>query len=301
MKSLKKIISLTMAAVMIITATPILQAKELLNNLNTEEFRGLMADITSTVENAQNKMVINPAYGNIPNLETLKARYNIKIKRQKGVRKYAKSVKQKAKQKIDGDPRYNDFTDETQERLAFNSVLLDELTEAEVSEIAKKTTTNSMKILDYESWENFYNIAYTLFVLDAYFYSFVLLLFYVEEPKIPYFKIGVLDKNPAETIKWQFLEDPYYALYNFGTKGADDFTMIYYAGEDAAQLLWDAVDLRYYAYKNPTYENLKDFLYPQTIDWQYLTYEKKIEFLHNAADRMRAERDQIVSDLLRHK
>ena len=289
MKALNKIISLTMAAVMVITAMPVVQAAELANNLNTEELSGLMEDVTSSVADVQNEREIKPVYENIPDLETLKARYNIKIEKQKGVRKYVKTIKKKAENLIATDSRFEGLHKNTQNRLAFFTVLRDDLIEAVESESAGKATTNTMKSLNHNLFINIAKLAYISMVLDAYMYSFFLLLLYSDQPKLSYFNVTLDDPNPADTISWQFASDPYYALHKFGAYGVDDFGTMYYAGEKTAQLLWDAIDIRYYTYQNPTEENLKEFLYMQSIDWYDLSWKKQIEHLHNWAVHLRAE------------
>ena len=289
MKALKKIISLTMAAVMVITAMPVVQAAELANNVNTEELSGLMEDVTSTVAEAQNEGVIKPVYENIPDLETLRARYNIKIEKQKGVRKYVKTIKKKAENLIATDSRFEGLHKHTQNRLAFFTVLRDDLIEAVESENAGKATTNTMKSLNHNLYHNIVRAVYISMVLDAFAYSFILLLFYFDFPDISYFNLTLNDPNPVNTISWQFASDPYYALHHFGEYDVDDFGTMYYAGEKTAQLLWDAIDIRYYTYQNPTEENLKEFLNIQSIDWYDLSTDEQIENLHNWAVHLRAE------------
>ena len=65
---------------------------------------------------------------------------------------------------------------------------------------------------------------------------------------------------------------------------------MYGKSQRCAQALNDAVDIEYYVSANPNnFENAKDKLYVGTIDWYEMEPEARAEYLHNFAERLRAE------------
>ncbi|MCR5504584.1 MAG: hypothetical protein K6E94_03335 [Elusimicrobiaceae bacterium] len=93
----------------------------------------------------------------------------------------------------------------------------------------------------------------------------------------------------SDEAKTKFLENPFQALSLFDRAGASDLEGFYNKSEDCARVLNDAVDIEYYISLNPSVENMKARLYTQTAYWRDLTTEEKTEYIHNLAERLRAE------------
>ena len=66
----------------------------------------------------------------------------------------------------------------------------------------------------------------------------------------------------------------------------------YNQSDDCAKVLNDVVDIEYYISMNPTVDNMQERLYTQTAYWQKLDEAEKTEYLHNLAERLRAEANE---------
>ena len=110
------------------------------------------------------------------------------------------------------------------------------------------------------------------------------LMFTFVSPSKPVFSPSLFSE---ETIS-AFLVNPFSNLVLFDTR-ANDSEMFYGKSEDCARLLYDTVDIEYYISRNLSIENMRARLYTQTIDWHDLTTEQKADYIHNLAERLRAE------------
>ncbi len=89
----------------------------------------------------------------------------------------------------------------------------------------------------------------------------------------------------------RFTEKPFEYLADFDKKNKEfEYANVYGKSQRCAQALNDAVDIEYYVSANPNnFENAKDKLYVGTIDWYEMEPEARAEYLHNFAERLRAE------------
>ncbi|MCR5505172.1 MAG: hypothetical protein K6E94_06485 [Elusimicrobiaceae bacterium] len=89
----------------------------------------------------------------------------------------------------------------------------------------------------------------------------------------------------------RFTEKPFEYLADFDKKNKEfEYANVYGKSQRCAQALNDAVDIEYYVSANPNnFENAKEKLYVGTIDWYEMEPEARAEYLHNFAERLRAE------------
>lgn len=89
----------------------------------------------------------------------------------------------------------------------------------------------------------------------------------------------------------RFTEKPFEYLADFDKKNKEfEYANVYGKSHRCAQVLNDAVDIEYYVSANPNnFENVKEKLYVGTIDWYEMEPEARAEYLHNFAERLRAE------------
>lgn len=314
MKVLKKVISLTMAVIMLVTASPILQAAEFSTSLDRAEIKELMSNLNSSLYETMGKDW-EPLYQGIPNVETLKKRYNLAIKNYKEnlkevsnryddreTKKYIEYLKQQAEQRVKDDPRYEGFrSDEEKIQAAFYTVLFEELEKGtSIENEYSANLTGSTLLLVGGIMVGVVCLAIGLSVVES-SWLFTLggvgailgaILLFVERPDYSYFSdINVADKNYRTIVAMQskFLENPFMALAQFGKGRVDDFVVFYNEYKDCAQVLYDAVDIEYYTSMNQTVENMKARIYTQTVDWRNLTVGEQTTYLHNLAERLRAE------------
>lgn len=308
MKILNKIISLTMAVIMMLTATPVLQAADFTAELDRAELNELKKEIkTSIIEDLPE--VSSIYYNGIPDVKTIKERYaiarenyeqNLKAfakqetkQSKKDYERYIDFLKQEAKKRIKTDSRFDGFKSEREkEQVAFYTVLLEEMENSKeesrryygyiVGDICVGLIVGIIVgAIAYESNATIIGeiIAGSIGGAIAMF-----LMFTFVSPSKPVFSPSLF---PEEAIS-AFLVNPFSNLALFD-KRASDSEMFYSKSNESARLLYDAVNIEYYTSLNPSVENLHARLYTQTIDWHYLTTEQRADYIHNLAGRLRAE------------
>ena len=313
MKTLKKAISLTMSVVMLITATPILQAAEFSTTLDMAELNALREEISSSMPADGWLKAKKKTYEGLPDAQTIEARYKQAVKNNKRnlerfelnnstqeYESYVEFLKEEAMKRVKEDPKYfGEKSEEEMLRDAFYTVLYDEMEKAK--DIEKQyedhkdsyyTATATITVVAgavafavslYSSLESFAGWIGlgTVAVVAGAFWLFT-------SPAQPYFPYNM---TPDET-KNQFLENPFYTLAMFNKSGVSDLEGFYNGSEACAKVLNDAVDIEYYISTNPSIENIQERLYTQTAYWQKLDVGEKTEYLHNLAERLRAETNE---------
>ncbi len=308
MKILNKTISLTMAVIMMITATPVLQAADFAASLDKQQFNELKRQISSSVtaEIAKVKPII---YEGIPDVKTIKERYatsrknyeqNLQEFSKQNIEpdveeyeRYVEFLKEEAKQRIKTDSRYDGFkTQKEKEQVAFYTVLLEEIKKSDeerslyysyiVGDICGGLIIGM--ILAYMANEMGAGMTGILISGAIAGAISMFLMFLFASPSKPVFNPSLF----SEELIAAFLVNPFSNLALFN-KRASDSEMFYNKSADCAQLLYDAVDIEYYISLNPSIENMKARLYTQTIDWHDLTTEARADYIHNLAERLRAE------------
>lgn len=308
MKILNKIISLTMAVIMMITATPVLQAADFIN-LDIQQLNEMKQEIKSSIKAKIDE--VTPLFEGIPSVEILKQRYNTarenyeqnlksfskqETKQSKeDYERYIEFLKQEAQKRIETDSRYNGFmSEEEQKQVAFYTVLLEEMEKSDeerelyYSYIAGDICGGLIIgiILGYMAYDigaGMTGILITGAIAGA--ISMFLMFLFASPSKQPVFNPALF---PQELIS-DFLNNPFYKLALFNKRGVNDFGVFYIKSRDCAQVLYDAVDIEYYTSLNPSIENMCARLYTQTVDWHYLTTEQRGNYIHNLAERLRAE------------
>lgn len=310
MKTLKKAISLTMSVVMLITAAPVLQAAEFSTTLDMAELNALREEISSSMPADGWLKAKKKTYEGLPDAQTIEARYKQAVENNKRnlerfklnnssqeYESYVEFLKEEAMKRVKEDPKYfGEKSEEEMLRDAFYTVLYDEMEKAK--DIEKQ----------YEDYKDgYYTLAATTTIVAGAIAFAVSLYSSLESiagwvglgtvavvagafclftsPARPYFPSNL---TPDER-KNQFLENPFYTLAMFNKSGASDLEGFYNGSEDCAKVLNDAVDIEYYISMNPAIDNMQERLYTQTAYWQKLDSEQKTEYLHNLAERLRAE------------
>lgn len=309
MKILNKIISLIMAVIMMITATPVLQAADFTAELDRAELNELKKEINSSVKVKFDE--VNPLFEGIPSLETLKQRYDIARKNyeqnlksfskqetkqsKEDYERYIEFLKQEAQKRIETDSRYDGFmSEEEQKQVAFYTVLLEEMEKSdEERDIYCTKRAGDIGVglfvgilaatIAYESWASTAGVIIAGGVGAT--VAMLLMFLLISPAKQPVFNPALF---PQELIA-DFLSNPFLNLALFNQRGVDDFGVFYVKNRDCAQVLYDAVDIEYYTSLNPSVENMRARLYTQAIDWHYLTTEQRVDYIHNLAERLRAE------------
>ena len=309
MKLLNKIISLTMAVIMLFTASPVLQASDFAINLDTQQLNELRREINSSITKDFDK--VTPLFEGIPDLPTLQQRYimakenyeqNLKTfakqetkQSKKDYERYIEFLEKEAQKRIQTDSRYNGFMDEEEkEQVAFYSVLLDEI---EKSDKERETYRNRMIGNIFTGLLFGMMVGVVAYVSDASTIgilisggigatiAMLLMFLFIIPAKQPVFNPSLF---PSELIA-KFLYNPFLNLALFNKRGVNDFGAFYIKSEKCAQILYDAVDIEYYVSRNPTIENMRAKLYTRSIDWHLLDTEKRVSYLHTLAERLRSE------------
>ena len=322
MKIMNKIVSLIMTVVMLFTATPVLQAADFATELDRSELNELRKEISVSISETMFKKdpkSENQLYENVPGVDVLKKRYdlalenykeNLKIyaneNNSKENAKYIEELREIAKQKIQDNPKlyYGFHSEQEKERIAFYTVLYEEMEKASSVERHFDNIWD-LKFLGFIGYVTgavlaICGLTYTasslyfvgITVAGVSFLTMLVgLLFPIPSPK-SYFNDINTSYNSESTInrmKEKFLEDPFLALSMFGKGGVDDFALFYIKNQSCAQLLYDAIDIEYYVSKNQNLGNMQARLYSQTIYWQDLTNNQRADYIHNLAERLRAE------------
>ena len=319
MKTLNKIVSLVMVVIMLITAIPVLQAADFTAEIDKAELNSLRKEIQYSFQNQFNFKKDGAIYEGIPSVKTLQKRYEEALDNyyknfqefsnsdtKPGVQEaqqYIEYKKREAKILAKEDKRFQGFaSEEEKEEIAFYTLLFRDMKEAdEAKELRKK-------------WKEFYLDNVAMGFVNGIWAGFV--AWAIKEgvknipPKrmIPWMLGGAgvgtilalvlsTDKRfpvfsselAPEAVKYQFLDNPFRKLSLFNTGGVDDFAVFYFKGKDFAQILYDAVDIEWYISQNPNMGNMIYRGYPRTLEWQNLTTEQKAAYLHEYAERLRAE------------
>ena len=323
MKTLNKITSLTMAVIMLITATPVLQASDFAVDLNNAELKKLRKEISvsvsETLSNYKGPKSKKPLYEGIPSAAELRERHNLALENYKmnlkinakdadirDMKKYVEELKEAAKKMVQENPDlYDAFGSEKEkERVAFYTVLYDEMNKAyEVKEHFDKVSSLILTIsfssfvvgavlgvLGIKGSKALYIIGIPIAIISL-LTMIAAVLIPIPVPKSYFNNINISDNSEMiiNKMKEQFLEDPFMAVNVFNKGGVDDFALFYIRDESCAQLLYDVVDIEYFVSKNQSLENMHDHLYTQTVEWHYLDLGYKANYLHNLANRLRAE------------
>ncbi len=312
MKILNKIISLTMAVIILFTTTPVLQAADVVADLDVAQLNELKKEIAASISMSEIIKPKKPLYEGIPDIEVIKKRYQLSVENnQKNLEEFEKNetflkeredyvnfLKEEAVKRINEDPEYyGNKTKEEMLRDAFYTVLFDQIQEG----INAENTYKDEKFGYYagSAVGSMFIGSMTMFCLLLSGYTgkgvlyaslgvgvAVLLAFLLfTNPSVPYFSPNL---TPYET-KNKFLDSPFQTLISFDKKGVSDFELFYHKSKDCAQILYDAVDIEYYTSKNPNVENMSARLYTQTRYWQNLTTEERADYIHNFAERLRTE------------
>ncbi len=319
MKTVKKVISLTMAVVIMITTSPILQAADLAN-LDRAQLDELRAEVLSVVENPENFQTLKT----IPSVKTLKKRYdkaleiyeanlqNLSGKTNKQDNAYYESyineLKKKAEQRVyrNENGEFDGFNSRKEkEQAAFYTVLLEEMEKHNLVNdrdfwqvlrdapglgiVTLIVSAGGILLIKKGTSALIRRIGWTLVASAAGAAALHLLSSLFTQPSKPYFSLGI----SANEALLAFLDKPFYHLANFKTSGVDDFGLFYNKSKKCAEVLYDVVDIEYYTAENPSGRNMMDRIYTQTVTWNHLSMESKVEYLHNLAERLREEAQTI--------
>lgn len=310
MKTLNKIISLTMVVIILITASPVLQAADFFAALNKAELKELREEISSSLPEHELKI--------LPRLSDIKQRYkkaivnyknNLKVISEDSSKKdipdyeeYLQFLREEARKRIRKDARYDGFqSEEEKEQVAFYTILVEELTNAQqYKDDRHKERFNC--IVDSMAVTIFVGLGLGMLVIyatDVYLdldagsvllgmgtmFGVMAIGALIAVPAKPYFNFNL---TPRELLS-NFVANPFTAIAKFNTGATDDFRIVYSKSQSCAQALYDVVDIEYYTSLNPNLENIRARLYPYTIDWYEMTTEDRVDYLHNVAERLRAE------------
>ncbi len=308
MKLFNKIIGVTMAVIILFTSFP-MRAADFDINLDTQQLNELKREINSSITKEFEETPL--LFEGIPDLETLRQRYitarenyeqNLKIftkqktkQSKKDYERYIEFLKEEAQKRIQTDSKYDGFINEKEkEQVAFYSVLLEEI---EKSDKERETYYNRMigdiftgllagivvGVIAYASDANIIGILISGGIGAT--IVMLLMFLFIAPAKQPVFNPSLF---PSELIA-KFLDNPFLNLAKFNKREVNDFGAFYIKSKDCAQVLYDAVDIEYYISRNPTIENMQAEIYTRSIVWHNLTTEKKAEYIHNLAERLRAE------------
>ena len=314
---LNKIISLAMSVIMLITASPVLQAADFSTNLNIAELNELREEISASLPEPKGLKTKKIIYDGLPNIEAIKKRYaQARANYEQNLQKFANQetkqdeedydryiefLKSEARQRVKQDSRYNGFrTEKEAEQVAFYTVLLEENKKS--NEERKHYRDCTMMNISVGSLVGVivFGLAEHLAPYSPYVASrsivgpiisgcisaavVISIMFLLNSPSKPVFNPSMF----SEELISEFLSNPFRNLSLFD-KRASDSEMFYNKSKDCAQILNDAVDIEYYISLNMSVENMQARLYTQTIDWHYLTTEERADYIHNLAEHLRAE------------
>ena len=309
MKTTKKIISSLMAVIMFISGSPVLQATE---------FAGLQSEILTIVKDGVNYQETDE----IPSVRTLKKRYekameiyeadfqtfsNIDENEIEIYKGYIDKLKIEAQQRVKTEEnKYAGFKSKKEkEEVAFYTVLLEDMRKhndvynrdfwqvirdnSYVTGIAGIMSIGGLILVRKGSKTLLKRIGFAAVTGSFIMVALEWMSHLFAQPSKPYF-IPILSAN--ETLE-VFMEKPFYHLANFDKSGVDDFALFYNKSQKCSEVLYDAVDIEYHTAMNPTEKNMMDRIYTQTVDWNNLSTELKVQHLHNLATRLRLEAKKI--------
>ena len=317
MKLLKKAVSLMMAAIMFFATSPVLQASDFATNLNMAELEEFKKEIAASFPKTE---VFESSEYNIPDLETIQKRYQKAVEYNQRMLDEADKegtstgdqehflylLMDEAYKRIKENPEY--YGNKSEEEMmvdAFRDVMYDEMHNSLLmgknykdKQIKYYTGTAIITIIIFVGTLVFpqalgatSSIALLFTAIGVAGISLLSMLLLLDPAK-PYFSA---DLSPEEA-KNQFLKNPTKALSSFNKTGVDDFKIFYDKSKDCAKVLNDAVDVAYYTSLNPTTENMLAYLYTQTRYWRDLAPEIQETYLHNTAERLRAEAKRNIKE-----
>ncbi len=312
MKILNKIISLTMAVIMLITATPVLQAAEFSTTLDMAELNELREEISSSMPEPR-ELKTTKNYEGIPSIKKLKQRYaeaeenykqaikdftkNTNEQELENYKLYIEKLKSEAKLKAKTNKEYNGFSSEEERYEAnFYTLLLGDMERARQTEdfffndrlqrAACVTVCGLLGVaLGFVSEFVVSSVSFTWLTIGGGLIGLVLGALLIPPAEMP-----MIDPNlSADLMKYEFLKNPFRYAALFNKHGYDDFTTFYSQSEGCAQILYDVIDIEYYISRNPNMDNVICSIYTRSNKWKDLDTEKRVVYLHNLAERLRAE------------
>ncbi len=302
MKIMKRVISLVMAVIMLITGTPALQASELaldraqMAELQKEILQDVKADVNIVPEYTKLMNHYQQAKKNVE--ERLNKLNDIELteEQQKAVEEYVNQLKEKAEE-LAKTEEYEIVPKEERRIVAFNTLLF-----ADFEEISED-------IADF--WDQ--GISNKLVLIGG----GTLVLSLLAIPIAIKFEIGWLIGASTVALKLGtglilgalmivLFTNSYIPVINFSLD-AEETNKVFsekpfeylskieneaeYANlnKKCPQLLKDAVDIEYDTSLNVTSQNIKEKLYIGSLDWYKMSTEERADYLHNFAERLRAE------------
>lgn len=317
MKLLKKAVSLMMAAIMFFATSPVLQAADFVNDLDMAKLKELQKGIAASFPKIE---VFESNEYTIPDAQTIQKRYQKAVENNqrmldeadgdetstKEKEKYVYSLIDEAVKRVENNPEY--YGNKSKEEMlsdALREVLFDEMKQSALTEQkyenAKFEHYVGSAIVTVLIFIESIGIAHLIGATSSIAILFTSIcaagvslvsMLALTDPAKPYFSPNL----SPEQAKYQFIKNPTKALASFNKRGVDDFQMFYSKSEDCASVLNDAVDIEYYSSLNPTTENMLAHLYTQTRYWRDLAPEIQETYLHNTAERLRAEAKRNIKE-----
>ncbi len=312
MKEIKKLISLVMATIMLITSAPVLQASDLAN-LDMAEINELKQEILPSIMDSDDFKEDGRISEGIPSLRQLKKRYKEALKNyEKRFKEFSESdTKQSIEESIEyirykqseaiisaqTDMTYGGFeSEEEQQTVDFYNRLYKDLEKRALSEETRQVELECYCAAIGVGTISVAGICGAAFGLPGLaiggiaglFVSSIVTLTSVIGSKHIFGTPG--KKLSPIGIKSQFVEKPFESLALLNTRGDNDFKELYKICPD---VLYDVIDIEWYVSRNLTIDNMKHRVYPQTTEWKNLTTPERIFYLHDVAERLRAEAQEI--------
>lgn len=301
MKTMKKIISLTMAVIMLITGTPALQASEFA--LDRAQLAELQKEILPDLKQNLNQEK-NP-------VNELMDRYQEAKKNAEEMAKELNKIQLTEKQQKEITDSINQLKEKAEELAK-----TEEYAKFVPKKDRKAAALNDLLLkIDFDDiWNRDFGFGLGMVGVGGLLISAIIIFLYEDFPfMIPmwlgdvaagsfaggaalvigaiiitlfsnaYTPIISWDLSAEETAK-VFSEKPFTYLAKF-ENGAEYANL----NNKCPQLLKDAVDIEYYTSFKVTPQNMKDKLYIGSLEWYKMTTEERAAYLHNFAERLRAE------------
>ena len=311
---MNKIISMVMAAIMLFTTSPILQAAEFTTSLDKAELEALKKEISlnwdvSSKDSNQEYKEIEKRYAEaVKNykqnlLEFSKDRTEREAKEYK---QYIDLLKEEAKKRIENEGAdYEGFRSKKEkEEVAFYTVLVEEIDKSQEYEdgIIKQNMGRQIAytltgllvgagagFLVFTLFEEFASEAWAGFAAGVAGLGMYVVYIILAQPSKPYFPPTLL----PEVRYSKFLEKPFEHLSKFNKGGVNDFEL-FLVGPDTSkemmtEILRDAVDIEYYISQDMNVDNMRARMYTKTLNWHNMTTEKRAEYIHGLAEHLRAK------------
>ena len=309
MKTLKKILSLVMSAILLITTNSALQATQI-DGVQMEEIKELRSAIIKEVKKEK-------LYSNIPEPKDMISRHDLAVKNYednlkaldkslegrdaKDIKKHLNQLKKVAEYTAKHDERYLVVPEPDRQMAAFNTLLFADTDNEDLeiisfifSGIWALSALGLLVVKSGEAIKTYKSVsgesgcllpALAILTLVVAIAAFIIELF-----SGAYTPVISPSFDEEKTLQ-MFTEKPFIYLADFKEKNEEfEYGNIYRKGPKAAQVLNDAVDIEYYVSANPdNLENIKEKLYIGTIDWYEMTPEARAEYLHKFAERLRTE------------